>query len=541
MYMYIRNSVIFKLSLIIFFVYSFFIKLPNLIFAENKAVNIRCLQAKTVQPDPLHHVELTGGGFPNNTDVYIIDCIGSINDNRCTADKPFSSDWGTSANRILDTTVTDKLATLGLKLNPEPVHFLLVNEGNPVRAVNNEIKVHAGGSSPKASQVRFYGVFFQDIPAKFTGQGGQQQGSFTFEGATGDCASILWDPYGKVFDSVSLEPLLGATINLLNQNKTLYKQLGIQNPQITSVDGEYSYYVSNGTYYLSPSKINYRFPLIQSDINSNYTKAYSDIYFSQESFIENNEIVHKDIPLFPLSKPYESAPSIVEYGTLRIPETSALRIEGKVSHPLTVVKFTQQGQSLAQVSADKSGFFSVDIPDQSINNNSPIKTQLIKVDLRTNKQTAAINSSLVVEPILSELKGYVYDNNNLVIPHAQVNLRLRMSDAIYYSSEADANGYFEIPAAQIPIFSYYLEYVNPVNSNKLTQSSIQFSSHGSIHNKPVNMVNSSNTSQNTQKNTNMSNNVMIYIVVLSMVFVIIIVFLLIFLYRRIKSKNTLPK
>ncbi len=176
------------------------------------------------------------------------------------------------------------------------------------------------------------------------GRGGQQQGTFTFEGALSKCVEIHWDPYGIVFDSQSLEPIPGVAISLLkkrdNGQFTLVKGadvVSIINPLYTQEDGAFSFFVPDGTYKLEASASNFNFPNNPLKLNSNYSKIYSNIYRGEE-IVQKGEIEHRDLPLDSKNSPYIAPVKLMSYFPLLDKGSNTLILQGRVSHPLTTIK-----------------------------------------------------------------------------------------------------------------------------------------------------------------------------------------------------------
>ena len=137
------------------------------------------------------------------------------------------------------------------------------------------------------------------------GAGGQQQGTFTFEDTK--CVSIEWDPYGRVFDSQSLEPIPGVQVGLFDNLNPQQLTQTTNNPQIIQQDGTFNFLSKAGTYYLNVLQMPSGYSFVANPrLNANYGKAYSQRNGSPSIYKPGQPIVetagnpqHRDIPLDP--------------------------------------------------------------------------------------------------------------------------------------------------------------------------------------------------------------------------------------------------
>lgn len=93
-----------------------------------------------------------------------------------------------------------------------------------------------------------------------------------------DAGTLLIDPYGIVYDSVTGRPISGATVTLYTSSGTVYTGCPEPNPQSSRGDGSYNFNVAPGTYYLGAVKDGY----------ADYTSA---------TFTVTTEIVEWNIPM----------------------------------------------------------------------------------------------------------------------------------------------------------------------------------------------------------------------------------------------------
>ena len=191
--------------------------------------------------------------------------------------------------------------------------------------------------------------------------GAQQQCTFKFEGVIGKCVEISWDPYGVVFDSQSLEPIKGVTIELLAKRKndfvtaTAKDGTGVlPNPRLLEADGRFSFLVVEGDYKLKPAPFTFEgntFTLVDNPkLNPDYYKAYSELYKPDEVIVERTDTEkelkqgfvdaeHRDVPLVSSGKPYKGAGVVVEKeGFQTLDKFNNIQyVSGRASHPYAKV------------------------------------------------------------------------------------------------------------------------------------------------------------------------------------------------------------
>lgn len=360
-------------------------------------------------------------------------------------------------------------------------------------------------STPESHARRWMALnYFVPLPDDLgTGEEKTQQiGTFSFENVLNqsDCISLSWDPYGRVFNSKTLEPVNNASVTLLKKREngvftmmTPADLLGgnILNPQTTKEDGGFSFVVPDGTYKLTVSQSNYVFPEEIANLQSNYLKIYSDIYPDQtgQEIVQQGVVQHRDIPLKQVSAGLETSAKLMEYFYDLNKPTSTVIIKGRVSHPFAKIKaYSLKPDPVSQenvryrlltenpVSADKLGNFVLRI-DQSqfeptesfgeivvekINLTQPSLVEKITKWLlgfigKVNAQTM-IASSIRLEPILNYLEGYAYDTQGKVIPNATVGIVLNFSNKPSYQVKADENGYYKVASEFLPSMPYRITY-----------------------------------------------------------------------------------
>ncbi len=343
-----------------------------------------------------------------------------------------------------------------------------------------------------------------------------QLGTISFEEAFSktSCVSLSWDPYGRVFDSLTLEPVSGASVSLLVKRAdgsfslmTPADLLGgnIVNPQITQEDGAFFFLVPDGTYKLLVNKQGYDFPVAStSDLNNNYSKIYSDIYPSKtgELIIQKGKIEHRDVPIKPTSTSQSSQIKLMEYFIDIDKLNSTIIVQGRVSHPFAQIKayslkVDQSNQPSRYrplienpIKADSNGKFIITVNQSNFEpgeffgdlvfektnlaSYSRLKNlfiSLLSKFVKNANAQSALASSFRFAPILNYLEGYAYDSNGRVIPNAQVSIVLNFSNNPSYTTTADEKGYFKIDSAYIPSMPYRIIYNTATGKSVETSTS----------------------------------------------------------------------
>lgn len=316
----------------------------------------------------------------------------------------------------------------------------------------------------------------KEIPV---GKGGEQQGTFTFEGALSSCVPISWDPYGIIFDSQSLEPVAGVKVSLNKMRSSGQFTLAvgddipsILNPITTVEDGAFEFYVPDGTYKLDVSKTGLIFPNTKP-LATNYKKIYSDIYRG-ENIVQKGAIQHRDIPVDAVSTPYSAPIKIIAYTTMLEKASNTFIIQGRVSHPLAIIKIYGKKPDAANKNiyvktrlllsrkADKIGQFDIKINMTKlgatevvgdINFIKPDYKNLSAITVDENKKTV-----LSVEPILNYVEGYAYDDFGKPLINATVGIYLNQADSPINEVTTDENGFYKISSEYLPPMSYGLQY-----------------------------------------------------------------------------------
>lgn len=466
----------------------------------------RCLKAttagaKTKKAPPEIDLTLTGSGFPVNFPIYIVIAVPPKSQKDVPPDQQKVKQSTGNAQfdqAIFGKDFTKKLQDLGLEIQvPKGA-----NPNQTVTSTDGTLSVIIHMKNPQGHvNYAFFGVTLDEpeiSPPVVSNESGStlQYGTFTVsqksEGDPQDCTSIRWDPYGRVFDSQSLEPMQSVKIVLLDQNHTTVFKDGLgnplPNPQYTQEDGMFNFPVPPGTYFLTaqPRFITTHQHLANPNLHPNYVKAYSNIYKPDEPIIETEgNPQQRDIPLDPgVNTPIRLPPVIMSFDSLRIGQYT--KYSGYISHPLSIVKLVDSvtNTEYATITSNEFGFWEIVVLNLNIPQNSTPQLVPVKVDLTTlayldqllKKLSSLLNPfevraqtsnysnegrPIIIEPILSYIEGYAYDKSGQNMPGAKVRVKVDSSGQTYYETTADSAGFFKIGQERLPIFSYHLEFVSP--------------------------------------------------------------------------------
>lgn len=313
---------------------------------------------------------------------------------------------------------------------------------------------------------------------------------FTFtdeevEGTIKDCEVIGWDPFGRVFDAVSLEPMSDVNITLIDDNTKKPALMKFnKNFDVTDIRGVFNILVENeGMYSLDVEP-----PLTHTFSNSvslspNYSKIYSDIYKPNAVFEEKiNVPTHHDIPLQPLGEPYYDAVAELIEGSLKSYVSGNYGVySGTTTYPFSrVCLIGAETNSVVGncVNADKVGKYSISVHKKKIPMEF-LEVQVQKVDLNNIEyafRTVNRVKGVGYEPLFSYIEGYAYDEDGNKLLGADVAVRLLSDDKIFYTTSTDDTGKFIIYKDNLPFVEYYLEFVDPKSQKTVKKTTSSFAS-----------------------------------------------------------------
>lgn len=335
----------------------------------------------------------------------------------------------------------------------------------------------------------------------------QKEGTLIFSQADSDvkvknletnCTSISWDPYGRVFDATSLEPISDVEVTMIdNATKLPAVQQYNRVDDITGEDGVFNIQVEKeGIYELTADPLSDHSFTLNVQLDPNWKHIYSDLYFPSVTYVEKKGVpTHHDIPLQPNDKPYTFAAAEPVIGSMKSQNMGDTVVYmGRVTFPFAKVCLVQADDNSVIgdcVNANNIGRFTIAVDVKDI---PPVQTtiKVNKVDLtklkfndndeivETLNERSYISTNIernpknFFNPILSSVDGYVYDTQGKLIPNATVLVKLKMNDSQFYQTVADANGYFAIATNKLPYVEYYFEFVDPVSKQKVIKNTSQF-------------------------------------------------------------------
>ncbi|KKQ23525.1 MAG: hypothetical protein US40_C0013G0010 [Candidatus Roizmanbacteria bacterium GW2011_GWC2_37_13] len=348
---------------------------------------------------------------------------------------------------------------------------------------------------------------------------------FTEEGRKEDCVTLYWDPFGRVFDAKSLEPIAGVDVTLLDS---------FGNPAV--VDGPFKNWdttkIDNGVYNILVSKeADYQLKvdapeshLFTREVNldPNYSLVYSDIYLPGDIFHEAPmpEVItedfdyssyHHDIPLVPKGEPYRVDPSevfVIKSSLHQVDMNGFVNYSGKATFPKA--KICLVGEDRRQVvgncvNAEKYGSFRINVEKNKLPQErlllSAEKVDLTKPIIKNNnvdlsKIDFESKDSLGFEPILNYIEGYAYDENGQRIPNPKITVKLREGDLTFYTTQADDSGFFTIYGKNLPFPEYYLEFTDEFGKAYQKTTSAFVKDNGSyIKSEGLDLINSTKSDQ----------------------------------------------
>ncbi|MFA6532455.1 MAG: carboxypeptidase-like regulatory domain-containing protein [Patescibacteria group bacterium] len=310
--------------------------------------------------------------------------------------------------------------------------------------------------------------------------------NLTQEGLQEDCVTFYWDPYGRVFDSQSLEPMSGIRVNLLDdKGKPAVIDGPFPNYGITKIDnGIYNILVSKeADYQMSVNSPATHLFTRNVTLHPNYSTIYSDIYLPGDIFHEvpipvnppkdfDFSKYHHDIPLVAKGTPYIMPVEdvfVIKSSVISTDMGSFVNFKGRVTFPRAKVCLVGKETKKVYgncVNGDKYGNFTINIDKNKI-----AQEYLYIIAEKVNLTLPIIKSNNIdiskinfqdenltgYEPILNYVEGYAYDDAGKAMPKAKITVKLIDSDTVFYTTTADDTGFFTIYGKNLPFPEYYFE------------------------------------------------------------------------------------
>ncbi|MEI6532423.1 MAG: carboxypeptidase-like regulatory domain-containing protein [Candidatus Roizmanbacteria bacterium] len=399
------------------------------------------------------------------------------------------------------------------KMQPSTIRSLIADEIGKIESNVNPYIVWGSGTTEFIPRKFILYQPFTDTAVVKDSVGALQQSNLAFVGSPERCTSISWDPTGRVFDSLSLEPIPQSSIYLYKNYNGEYKdakqtEYNIANPFRTDSAGVFSFIVNDGLYRLSPeSDSKYAFDISSlSTIQKNYKLIYSNIYPAERGrdIAQKGKMEQRDIPLRPINGTGNSYPlKIISLFTDVIKMNGSISYDGNVSHPFSIIRVYYLKSSGSTVSrgdlayigqTDKMGLFSFEVPGNSTDPSQYLgEVEFEKVNLTTDfliptqypklsSTSAFLNVSsaqnisgrvtLRHDPIPNNLQG-VAKINGKVVSNGTVQVYTDFSNVPFHTTHTNANGEFSIASDVLPSMPYKIKYISK-EGIKLDISTTQF-------------------------------------------------------------------
>lgn len=306
-------------------------------------------------------------------------------------------------------------------------------------------------------------------------------------GEQGDCETIYWDPYGRVFDGVSLEPLNKneAKVTLLNKDGSVVTIPG--NNVNLDILGKYNILINkDGEYKLKVVPVTqHQFIDFMPDVR--YKDLYESVFMpgSLPFFESVKDPKRVDVALKPISTPYSRQISVVQndYKQVWAGGKKYIKIDLRVTHPKStvrlivndiVIKNDGEGNTLP-LTADKNGYWKIMVRDYKV-----LSQKGFRVEISKNPQyymfagSSGYKTIIDFDPILAYIEGYAYDDNRSILPDIKIQVRLKMNNSVFYETRSNEQGFFTIGSANLPPMDYYLVFVDPSNNLSIKKTTAKF-------------------------------------------------------------------
>jgi hypothetical protein len=364
-----------------------------------------------------------------------------------------------------------------------PVEFSAVGSNTPATSENGSESEAVGAGGDKSLKNGLLGFLAEQV-------------SEVVSGVAKDCASITWDPYGRVFDSRTLEPIPDVMVDLIDdatkQSVVMQSNLSYD---VTGDDGLYNIQVEKeGSYTLQVDSLTTHQFVANPSLNPLWSNIYSDLYYPGTVFYEKATApTHHDIALQLDGEPYHDAEAKIVPGTLKSEDMNGVMVyTGRSTFPMAKVCLVDENanQTVGDcVHADNIGSFTIALEKTEV---PPVRLRVAveKVDLtnpalytdKTPPKLLHMNSLMLpetqkpyyFEPVLGLVQGYAQDVVGKRIANATVQVRLKANKQLFYQTTADPLGFFTIYAPNLPALEYYLDYVDPKTGKSSPQSTSEF-------------------------------------------------------------------
>lgn len=324
------------------------------------------------------------------------------------------------------------------------------------------------------------------------------------EGALANCTTISWDPYGRIIDSYTLEPIRDVLVSLKNSNANNVLELTknpndptFRNPFTTNSQGGFNFAVIPGTYYLYPEHPDFIFPITDQTIHNQalanlrlfdplgeyvtVNKANSKVYLNpQEAIIEvAGASQRRDIIMQPKNQNYQGSPiELISVSNTR--QGIQQLVKGIVSHPKAMIYAMINNQVVGQTEADYEGNFTLLLNEELIPANAqkyeiiPEKVPLVK----TASPTAILAQEEVEKQLFSlipaVLSGFIFNQDYQILPNTKVESVLEgLTNLAYATVYTNNQGFIAIPYQNLPPSSFLLK-VYPANQTPFLLTISQF-------------------------------------------------------------------
>lgn len=310
------------------------------------------------------------------------------------------------------------------------------------------------------------------------------------------CVKIAWDPYGRVFDALTLEPVENAYVLLTKQRadgsftkvdpfNTQDVPLSILlNPYTTKKDGFFSFIVPDSTYRLSlPPEYNTGVTIVTdiNQVNASYKQIYSDLYpiLSGEDIVQKGVIQHRDIPVLLSNKKTDYEIRVSEYFYELNKNSGYIELVGRTNLPFTTIRaYTlkhnvidsskiERMNRVVSLKTDDRGQFQIYInPNKFAINEYFGEIELEKGEIY--KDLPYPVRTIKFSPIFNQLAGRAVTSDNQVIANAKVSVLIGNNTTPFNTTIADGKGIFSFPSNTLPNVPYSIRYTDKAGKTYAT-------------------------------------------------------------------------